>query len=169
LQVWSNFAYGAKGLQYFTYWTPTPGTWNFHDAPIKIDGTRSATYEMLKQFNRDVQACASIIMASRGTTVYHTEPRHNGTGGLDASCPFSKIEGGQALVGLHLMPDGERYALVVNRSFTTAAALQLTLQAWVKNVTWEHKVKGASFSGPTDGVVTLSLEPGAGAFLHLHW
>ncbi|UCD52928.1 MAG: hypothetical protein JSW27_09870, partial [Phycisphaerales bacterium] len=57
-QTWSNFAYGAKGLQYFTYWTPQPGTWDFHDAPIKLDGTRSATWEILKAFNEEVQACA---------------------------------------------------------------------------------------------------------------
>lgn len=94
LQAWSNFAYGAKGLQYFTYWTPKPGTWDFHDAPIRLDGTPSPTWELLKAFNQEVQACAEIILASRAVAVYHTEPLPAGTRGLDASSPFARIEGG---------------------------------------------------------------------------
>jgi hypothetical protein len=103
-QAWSNFAYGAKGLQYFTYWTPQPGTWDFHDAPIKLDGTRSPTWEMLKAFNQEVQACADIILNSRAVAVYHTEPLPAGTRGLDKSSPFSHIEGGEAIVAVHQLP-----------------------------------------------------------------
>ncbi|MDR1524951.1 MAG: Ig-like domain-containing protein, partial [Tannerella sp.] len=35
LQMYSNLAYGAQALQYFTYWTPpASGNDNFHDGPI---------------------------------------------------------------------------------------------------------------------------------------
>lgn len=35
LQMYSNLAYGAQLLQYFTYWNPGTETWNFHEAPIR--------------------------------------------------------------------------------------------------------------------------------------
>jgi len=165
LQSWSNFAYGAKGLQYFTYWTPKPGTWDFHDAPIRLDGTRSPTWELLKGFNQEVQACAEIILNSRAVAVYHTKPLPAGTRGLDASCPFARIEGGEALVGLHQLPDGQQYALVVNRSFTKPVTLRLALQDWVNNVSWTKRAGGAQFLGLADRQATLRLEPGAAAFL----
>jgi hypothetical protein len=38
LQVFSNLAYGAQGIQYFTYWTSKSDVWNFHEAPIGLDG-----------------------------------------------------------------------------------------------------------------------------------
>ncbi len=168
LQAWSNFAYGARGLQYFTYWTPNPGTWDFHDAPIRLDGTRSPTYELLRDFHRDVQACADVILRSRVVAVHHTAPLPAGTQGLDAACPFRRIEGGEALVGLHLLPDGTRYALVVNRSFTRGVTLRLAPQTWVRDLTWDHPVRGVNFHAPKDGLARLELEPGAGAFLRLH-
>ena len=146
-QAWSNLAYGAKGLQYFTYWTPAPGTWDFHDAPIKLDGTRSATWETLKEFNLEVQACADIILSSRAVAVYHTEPLPPGTRGLDESSPFSHIDGGEALVAVHQLPDARRYALVVNRSFTKTVTLRLTLQDWVKDVRYTQRPAGAEFLG----------------------
>jgi hypothetical protein len=167
-QSWSNFAYGAKGLQYFTYWTPKPGTWDFHDAPIRLDGTRSATWDILKAFNQEVQACADIILNSRSVAVYHTEPLPAGTRGLDDSSPFSRIEGGEAIVAVHQLPDASRYALVVNRSFSKTVTLRLTLQDWVKDVRWTQRAAGAEFLGLADRHVTLRLNPGAAAFLRLN-
>ncbi len=168
LQTWSNFAYGARGLQYFTYWTPTPGTWDFHDAPIRLDGTCSPTWDLLRAFNREVQACADILLDSRVVAVYHSEPLPAGTRGLDVSSPFSRIDGGEAIVGLHQMPDGRRYALVVNRSFNKAATLRLTLHDWVRDVSWTQRAGGAEFLGVVDRDATLRLEPGAAGFLRLN-
>lgn len=167
-QAWSNFAYGAKGLQYFTYWTPNPGTWDFHDAPIRLDGTRSTTWDVLKAFNQEVQACADILLNGRAVAVYHTEPLPAGTRGLDDSSPFSHVDGGEAIVAIHQLPDAKRYALVVNRSFTKAVTLRLTLQDWVQNVSWTQRAGGVEFLGVVDRLVTLRLEPGAAAFLRLN-
>lgn len=167
-QAWSNFAYGAKGLQYFTYWTPNPGTWDFHDAPIRLDGTRSATWDALKAFNQEVQACADILLNGRAVAVYHTEPLPTGTHGLDDSSPFSHVDGGEAIVAVHQLPDAKRYALIVNRSFTKAVTLRLTLQDWVRDVSWTQRAGGVEFLGVVNRLVTLRIEPGAAAFLRLN-
>src|SRR5690606_9212065 len=167
-QVWSNIAYGAKGIQYFTYWTPTPGTWDFHDAPIKLDGTQSGTYELLQNLNRDIQRCAKIILEGRVVDVFLTEPLPKGTRAIDTSSPFAKIEGGAALVGLHVLPDGSRHALVVHRSIASSATLELTLAPWVEKVSAEHEVGGVRRVEIDGRKVKLELEAGAGVFLRIH-
>jgi hypothetical protein len=166
-QAWSDFAYGAKGLQYFTYWTPRPGTWDFHDAPIREDGTRSPTYELLREFNRDVQACAEFILRGRVVGVYHTEPLPAGTRGLDVSSPFVRLEGGGALVSLFVMPDRSRHVLVVNRSFVERATLRCELAAWVDGVRAGPEVAGARLVRAEGREVVVELDAGAGMFLRL--
>ncbi len=166
-QAWSDFAYGAKGLQYFTYWTPRPGTWDFHDAPIREDGTRSPTYELLREFNRDVQACGELILRGRVVGVYHTEPLPAGTRGLDVSSPFVRLEGGGALVSVLVMPDRSRHVLVVNRSFVEGVELRGELASWVQGVGAGPEVAGARLTQVDGRMVVMELEAGAGLFLRL--
>ncbi|MFH1740400.1 MAG: hypothetical protein ABIH23_15435, partial [bacterium] len=171
-QVWSIFAYGAKGLQYFTYWTPKPGTWDFHDAPIGLDGTRSPTYDLAKVLNADVQVYATLFMNSSVTAVYHTEPLPNGTKGLDESAPFTAVEGGEALIAVHVLPDKRRYAIVVNRSFTNPVHLTLTKNRNLKSIGRATLPTGAVHTldvcaeNPT---FSLSLSAGDAALLELDW
>ncbi len=159
---------GRGCLQYFIYWTPRLATWDFHDAPVRLDGTCSPTWDLLKAFNREVQACADILLNSRVVRVYHTEPVPEGTRGLDVSSPFSRIDGGEAVVGLHQLPGGRRYALIVNRSFNKAVTLRLTLQDWVRDVGWTQRAGGVEFLGVADRQATLRFEPGAAGFLQLN-
>ena len=44
LQAFSNLAYGAQAIQYFTYWTMKSDTWNFHEGPVGLDGKPCAVY-----------------------------------------------------------------------------------------------------------------------------
>lgn len=71
-QMYSNLAYGAQGLQYFTYWNPGTETWNFHDAPILQNGKRSAVYDMVREVNAELQKRNFVFMRSRVLQVYHT-------------------------------------------------------------------------------------------------
>ncbi len=166
-QAWSNFAYGAKGLQYFTYWTPNPGTWDFHDAPIKIDGTRSAVYDLLKQFNQEVQRCAEILTESRVLGVYHTAPLPTGTSPLDASCPVASIDGGEAIVSVRRMVNGRRFIQVVNRSFTEPVNLNVTPNSWIAKLRWHDLGTGAKLMGEEPKKTTVALQPGATAFFEI--
>ena len=72
LQLYTDLAYGAQCLQYFTYWCPTPGTWDFHDAPIAEDGTKTAVYDIVKAMNKEIQARAGIFVGCKVNKVYHT-------------------------------------------------------------------------------------------------
>jgi hypothetical protein len=90
-----------------------------------------------------------------------------GSGTFFSSNPFSHIDGGEAIVAIHQLPDARHYALVVNRSFTKTVTLRLTLQDWVRDVSYTQRPAGAEFLGLANRQATLRLEPGA-AFLRLN-
>lgn len=73
LQMYSNLAYGARMLQYFTYWNPYPKTQlKFHESIIRADGTRSPVYDRVRQVNRELQARAFVFMDAELVSVSHT-------------------------------------------------------------------------------------------------
>lgn len=61
-QVWSNLAFGAKGIQYFCYWTPGSGKEQFGDALIGLDGEKTVRYEYVKKLNSDINAIGKILL-----------------------------------------------------------------------------------------------------------
>ena len=73
LQMYSNLAYGARMLQYFTYWNPSSKTpLKFHESIIREDGTRSPVYDRVRQVNRELQARAFVFMDAELVSVEHT-------------------------------------------------------------------------------------------------
>ena len=120
LQMYMNLAYGAQGLQYFTYWCPTPGTWDFHDAPIAEDGTPTEVYDLVQEMNDELQARAGVFMGCKVTGVYQTgDHQPNGTSPLTGyNPPLSRLNlnGGEATVSF--FENGKwAYLMLVNRSY----------------------------------------------------
>ena len=71
LQMYSDLAYGAQCLQYFTYWTPVGTHFDFHAAPLNADGTRSETYYLIREFNKEIQARADVFLGCEVSKVSH--------------------------------------------------------------------------------------------------
>jgi hypothetical protein len=128
LQVFSDLAYGAQGIQYFTYWTPPENPlWNFHQAPIERDGTRTPTYDRVRQVNETVRALSPVFLGARVVRVGHTGPLPRGTRAFVAEAPVTGVEtGGGAVVSL-LENRGRRYLAIVNRDFQHPLSLAVTL------------------------------------------
>jgi len=131
LQVYSDLAYGAQGIQYFTYWTPPGGTWNFHEAPIDSAGARTAVYDRVKELNAEIQKVAGVFIGSKVVSVGHTGtelPR--GTTAFEPFPPFKAVDtpNGGAVVS-HLEKDGAIFLVVVNRSYTDYLNLNITLDS----------------------------------------
>ena len=73
LQMYSNLAYGARMLQYFTYWNPSSNSrMKFHESIIREDGTRSPVYDRVRQVNRELHARAYVFMNADLVSVAHT-------------------------------------------------------------------------------------------------
>jgi len=120
LQVFSDLAYGAQAVQYFTYWTPGPDpTWNFNNAPVDRAGKRTAVYDRVKQVNEEVRALSGVFLGAAVVRVGHTgDAIPRGTQAFRPEAPLRsvKTEGAGAVVSL--LERGKRRSLVVvNRDF----------------------------------------------------
>ncbi len=131
VQAYSNLAYGAQGIQYFTYWTPSSTTWDFHDAPIKKDGSRSVVYERVKVMNAEIRGLSGVFYGARVIATGHTGvviPM--GTKRFEASGPVTELStrgGSGALISL--LEKGERrFLAVVNRDIHTVITLNVAFR-----------------------------------------
>ena len=99
LQCYINLAYGAQGIQYFSYSTPAPyGQYDFHDGPLLRDGSKGRTYDLVKKMNAELKPVASLFWQSTVTSIEHRK------------CP-----NGEVLVS-HFKKEDKRYTCFVNKS-----------------------------------------------------
>ena len=99
LQCYVNLAYGAQGIQYFSYSTPAPTEqYDFHDGPLLRNGEKSKTYELVKEMNAELRPVASLFWHSKVTGIEHR-----------------KCIDGVVLVS-HFRKDNKRYTCFVNKS-----------------------------------------------------
>lgn len=76
LQAFTNLAYGAQGIQYFTYWSAT-ATDNApredqRGAPLNIKGKRNITYNRVRQLSREIQNLSAVFKGAEVLKVRHT-------------------------------------------------------------------------------------------------
>jgi hypothetical protein len=159
LQAYSNLAYGTQALQYFTYWTPVSDTWNFHEAPINVDGERTPTYDLVKEFNAELQALRGVFVGSKVESLGHTgDAIPAGTTRYEPIAPVKSLTTqGTGLVVSHLANGDNRFLVLVNRDIhaPTAARVEFDGARFVRQVAKDGTV-GALVQSLTD----LSISPG---------
>ena len=69
LQAYASLAYGSRGIQYFTYFTPGHG--NFRLAPLDVLGYRTPTWDMVRRVNGEIALLAPTLAKLHSTAVYH--------------------------------------------------------------------------------------------------
>jgi len=114
LQMFSNLAYGAQGLEYWSYWMSQ----GLRSAPIGLNGKRTVIYDRIKEVNSEIQNFASVFAGAKVISVNHTGtviPR--GTSrltSLPAAIKVFETEGAGALVST--LENGEdTFFVIVNR------------------------------------------------------
>ncbi|HEX4143224.1 MAG TPA: beta-galactosidase [Pirellulales bacterium] len=119
LQVYSNLAYGAQTIQYFTYWTPPENpTWNFHSAPIDRQGNRTLVYDRVKEVNAELKNLSEVFRGSSVEGVGHTgRELPPGTTRYRPTWPVDELAAESGAVVSHLAAGDRRYLMVVNRDF----------------------------------------------------
>jgi hypothetical protein len=163
LQAFSNLAYGAACLQYFTYWTPKSSEWNFHQAPVE-EGKRTPVYARVKQVNGEVQRLARVFVGAKIVRVGHTGRRPRGTEAYRPEAPVTDLrtEGDGAVVSR--LSNGRReYLAVVNRDYRAPMRLTVTFDG-AREVREERK-DGTSM--PVDRQFTCQVD--AGDIVVLGW
>lgn len=144
LQVYSNLAYGAKGIQYFTYWTPSIE--DYRSGPIERDGTRTIVYEYLKQMNSEIKALSYIFLSSEVINVTHLGSLPEGTRPF-VSTPYNikslKVRGGSALVS-ELKNGTNTFFMVQNNNLMNEVAVRIETDAATKLILKNGKIIPAS-------------------------
>jgi len=137
LQMYSNLAYGAQGLQYFTYWNPGTETWNFHEAPITLAKKRNSVYDRVREVNQELQARAFVFVRSKVLSVNHLGKEiPELTKRLETLPPkVTKLDTHDkgAIVSL-LEKNGKQYLVIVNRSLHEQMDLTITFEPGVLRI-----------------------------------
>ncbi len=159
LQAYSDLAYGAQVIQYFTYWTPVSTVWNFHEAPISADGKRTATYDVVKQMNAELQAVRGVFVGSEVESIGHTGVAiPAGTMPYQPAVPVKSLTTeGTGVVASVLKKENQRFLVLVNRDIhnTTTATIEFDGATAVAKV----DKQGALHPVPNSNVST-AIEPG---------
>lgn len=141
LQVYSNLAYGAQAIQYFTYWTPDgTDSFHYHDGPIGLDGKKTKTYDVVQQMNRELKAVAPLFYGAKVLSVHHLGAIPEGTTRqtvMPLNIRSLKIVGRQGAIISQLQKDGHRYLAIVNKSHEQP----LTVRIQPRNSTPRHLTK----------------------------
>lgn len=121
----TNLAYGAKGLWYFTYWAPrTEDKWEKWDTKAIVDGAtgeKTELYDYVKAINENVQSVGQVLLRLTNDDVYHTSVTVPGTRAFEAGRHWiadikaTDADNTDALVSFFRdEKDGTRYAWIVN-------------------------------------------------------
>ncbi len=128
VQMYTNLAYGAQGLQYFTYWTPVSSIEDFRGAPISLTGKRSAVYDDIKLLNQEIKNLAGVFFGAKLISInYAGKETPMGTkrlSTLPASLKVLETGGKPAIVSI-LENGDKRFLIIVNMDYKHS--MQLTL------------------------------------------
>lgn len=158
LQVYSNLAYGAQGIQYFTYSTPVSTIWDFNHAAIGEGGKRTEVYDKVTQMNKEINALSGVFLGAKVLSIYHTgDAIPSGTIRLaELPAPIKKLatDGKGAVVSF--IENGNRnFAVIVNKNLTENMNLTIEGESTLQKIMKDGSVVSASLYAPTTAV-----EPG---------
>ncbi|MBQ7684736.1 MAG: beta-galactosidase [Bacteroidaceae bacterium] len=130
LQIFSNLAFGAQGIQYFTYWTPLGTQWDFHNAPIDENGQRTDVYYLIQQVNGVVQNLSWVFLGAKVKQVGFTANVPTGCATLRRlPDELRRLRCEQGLLVSELENGDKRYLVLVNHSVTEAKNVTITARA----------------------------------------
>ncbi len=145
LQVYTNLAYGAKGIQYFTYWTPSIDDYRL--GPIERDGTRTAVYDYLKKMNAEIKALSYIFLSSEVVDVTHLGDIPEGVKAFKSSpdnIVSLKIRGGNALIS-ELKNQYSSFFMIQNNNLLSDIAVKIETNTATKLILKNGMIIPASF------------------------
>lgn len=116
LQAFSNIAYGAQGIQYFTYRVST----GVERAILEKDFSPSPLYDIVSRINKDIHAIEKYILGAKKWTVWHTGSKlPKGTHSI--KYPVGSLDritySGSGLILSTFTNRGNQYLMVVNRDY----------------------------------------------------
>jgi hypothetical protein len=170
-QVNTSLAYGAKGVQYFTYWQPGPDRGNFQAAMIDSLGRKTQHWYDVQDINTSVLAgIGNQVKAMKSESVTHANetatPARSARFGPDNY--VTDASGDAVVLSRFVDKNGDRWLLVVNRSNHTAAKATVKLRSSSVAAVSQFDTKSRKTTAQRDpGGISVSLRPGASALYQL--
>ncbi|ULQ52204.1 hypothetical protein [Flavihumibacter fluvii] len=170
LQVYSDLAYGAQGIQYFTYWSATslnaPSSEDQRGAPISAAGKRTVVYDRVKAMSGEIKALSGVFLGSKPVWVRHMGRGRipNGTIRLTALPQGIKVletAGAPALVSL-LEKGDNYYLIIVNKDFLKSMDLTLYGDDSLQKILKDGTIVPASAYEPS-----MEVDPGDAAIYRI--
>jgi hypothetical protein len=165
LQLWSDIAYGAKALQYFTFVTPGGTDFDWGGGLVDKQGRPGPAYPLAREANAEVRRVEGLILRWKSVGVSQSEPLPEGTRPLAGDGPVVSATGAPLVVGF--FSDGAaRYVLFVNRDYENPRTAIVRFSPDTKEACEVSKDARAParFAWPSkqnERVCALDFEPGA--------
>jgi len=164
-QIAMLLAYGARGVGYFTYWTPPPDSaWNWQPAVIDQQGHRTPWFEVLRALDPEVRRVGELLapLAWLGTVHAGSVPRG---GTRFASDGWIQSVDGRATLAHFVDHAGHRLLFLANSDSAEAQKIVLHLSPGVTACAWNDGPDAAlpdscSQGGGSDRI-DETLGPGA--------
>lgn len=151
LQLFSDIAYGAKGLQYFTFATPGGTDYNWGSGLIDKEGRPGPAYALAREINAEIRRIEGLILRWHSLAVYHSEPVPEGARPLAGEGHIAGVSGAPLVIGV--FSDGPAtYIMFVSRDYLKPRTAVVRFAADVRGV-WEVNKSGAApmhLSWPAD-------------------
>jgi hypothetical protein len=167
-QVAQWLSYGARGIGYFTYWTPAPDPqWDWRPAMISYEGARTPFYDMVRALNERVRPLGEELAGLQWLATEHAGSVPPGGTPFAPDSLLDAVEGRVAL-GLFADSAGAPRLFVANLDSSAARTVTLTLGGigrrawrWRDAGGWDELTVGG------DRRVALALDAGDFALLKL--
>ena len=152
VQMFTNLAYGAQGLQYFTYWTPVSSAEDFRGGPITLEGKRSTVYDNIKILNQEIKNLSGVFYGAKVNSLeFFGKNIPHGTKRLSVLPKPLKVlatEGKTALVSF--LENGDKnFIVIVNTDYRHKMNLTLSGDASLKRVLKDGSIIPASVYAST--------------------
>ena len=163
LQAFTDLAYGAQGIQYFTYWSATsknaPSREDQRGAPLSAIGKRSVVYNRVKQLSSEIQNLSNVFLGAEVVSVRHTGLGEipDGTVRLtDLPKPIKVLDthGSAAIVSV-LQKGDTSFLILVNKDYQNPMPFTYYGDDSVKMILKDGKTVAASLYESS-----MELEPG---------
>lgn len=155
LESFSNLVYGAQCIQAFTYWMP--GFPDHRDAPIGLDGKRTAMYDLVKTVNGEIRAWSRVFKNARVLEVLHAgKDLPPGTRAFRAGPAITRLDAGDgSVVVSFLSKAGRDYVALLNKDLRNP----LTVSAAFARPQGTLEIRKDGSDRAPDGV-DFRLDPG---------
>jgi hypothetical protein len=171
-QVNVSLAYGCKGIQYFTYWTPDPARGEgFGPALVSVDGQLTERYDAAKKLNTTWLAPVGAQLkpvVSESVQHANESPLPAGATGFGPDSWISAASGSAVVLGRFAAASGAgKLLLVTNRSHDATAVTRLTTGSAVTAVSLFDPTT-SRYTVRQPGNLDISLAPGTAALYKLN-